>query len=169
MKINELSQYGDYTTPLLHLYEMVGNHAKDGYLGESLEDVLFDGEGNLHFSTHKEIEEGIVDSNGVVLGQNVMIKQTHKGHDFTSHVIYYWDVEKGMYTFLSFDNPMSMNRFFEVTGRFDANLCSEDISHLFQEMGLSFESVTQILLRQKYNPLDKMFEEEEQHSSGITI
>ena len=164
MNINELSQYGEYTRPLVQLYETVGNRSIDGYLGENLEDVVFDGEGKLHFSTHKEVEETSIDSHGVILSDGVLIEQTQKGRSFTSHRLYSWDTENNQYTYLAFDHLFAMKRFYDVIQRFDAVLCGDDISQQFQEMGLSFENVTQILLNQKVSPLDRMFEEEEKES-----
>ena len=169
MNIEELSQYGDdYVQPLVMLYKRVGNHSKDGYLGEKL-DVLFDGDGKLHYSTHKEINEGAVDSQGVVLGDSVLIKQVQRSHDLTSYRLYFWDTKKDMYTFLSFDNELSLNRYYDVIQRFGVSLCDEDISILFQEMGLTFESVNQILINQRNNPLDYMFEEDEEKSTPFTM
>lgn len=170
MNIVDLNHYNDdCTLPIRNLYEKTGNSSISGYLGEELEKMGFDEEGHLHFSTHKEIEDGNIDSHGVVLDDSVLIKQRQLSHDMNSYRLYSWDVDKSMYTFLSFDNESSLNHFFNVIKRFGYSLCDDDISLLFQEMGLTFESVTQVLLNQKKNPLDAMFDEEVKEDSPFVM
>ena len=144
MNIHELSQYGDDTLPLQQLYKNVGSCVMNGYLGDSIDELSFDEEGKVTFSTHKDLGDRAVDSKGVVLSNSILIKQVEKGNDLTSYRLYSWDVDESKYTFLSFDSASSLNRFFEVIKGFDACLC-DDISTLFQEMGLSFEPVTQVI------------------------
>ena len=166
MNINELNQYGDFAHPLEVLYKKTGNCSANGYLGEKLQDVSFDTEGRLEFSTHKEVDDVVVDSKGAVLSDSILVKQTQKGHSFTSCQLYSWDVSQNKYTFLAFDNEDSLNQFYSVIKRFDANLCDEDVSSLFQEMGLTFESVIQVLLNQERSPIEGMFEEQSSNTGG---
>ena len=154
MNINELNQFGEECTrPLTTFYKRTGNCMMNGFLGDSLQNVSFDEDGRLQFSSLKE-GETTVDTKGVVLSDSILLKQTVKEEGSTGYRLYSWDVDEDRYTFLSFDNPMTMNRYFDVIKRFDSNLCDEDISLLFQEMGLKFESVNQVLLNQKYRSVD---------------
>lgn len=166
MSINDLKLYGEeYTQPLINLYNKTGNSSLSGYLGEELKDVLFDGDGKLHFSTDKKVEDIEINSHGVVLTDSVLIKQVQKGRYNSSYRLYSWDVDDSKYTFISFDNNMALNRYYDTVQRFDVSLCGEDISSLFQEMGLSFESVSQIILNQTMNPMDVLFEQEVEEES----
>ena len=168
MKIEELNQYGDFGQPLIQLYQRVGNRSTTGYLGEDLK-VQFDSDGRVQYNTHKELDEMNVDSQGVLLNDSILIKQVQRGHDFSSYRLYSWDTSENMYTYISFDQETALNRFFGVIKRFDANLCVDDISSSFQNMGLSFDNVNQILLKQRPNPLDWMLEEEEEKRAPFTM
>jgi len=163
MNIEELKQYGeDFTKPLVTLYQNTGNCTVSGFLGEELQDVYFDGDGKLFFSTHKESDEISIDSHGVVLTDSVLIRQVQKGRYQSSYRLYSWDVDQDMYTFISFDNGMTLKRYYDTIQRFGTDLCGEDISSVFQEMGLTFDHVNQILLNQKVSPIEKMLREEEE-------
>ena len=166
MNIKELNQYGDFALPLEMLYQKTGNCPMNGFLGERLKDVSFDEEGRLEFSTHKEVDGTTIDSRGAVLTDSVLVRQNRESEVSTFHYLYSWDVPEGAYTFLAFDDEDAMKRFYQVIKRFDANLCDADISSVFQKMGLTFDSVTQVLLRQKASGLDEMFQEESTHTDS---
>ncbi len=169
MKIRDLSQYGeDFTKPLTKLYDYVGNTPTNGFLGEDLHDVFFDEEGRIHYSTHKETEDTRIDSNGVVLGNSVLVGQTQNGRELTVHRIYSWDIDSMEYTMLEFDNSFALNHFFNTITRCNANLCDKDITLSFREMGLTLESVTNIVLNQKANPMDKLFDMENEGNIDFT-
>ena len=168
MRVQELCHYAEqFTKPLRLLYENTGNSFISGFLGEELNNVMFDEEGRVHFETHKEFEEESIDSVGVVLKNSILIKQTQKSHDFVSYRLYSWDVFQNQYTFIAFDQPMVMNRFYDSVAKFQFNLCQKDIIMLFQQMGLTLENVIQILVNQKniYSPIP--FEEEGKGNSYI--
>ncbi len=165
MNIDELGLYEeDFAIPLVELHKQTGNSLVSGYLGEKLNDAYFDSSGFFRFSTHKEMDDSVVDTKGIILSDSVLLSQIIKGHEDTSYRLYSWDVDDGCYTFLAFDKEFAMKRYFDVISRFNANLNRDDISSLFKEMGLTFDNVTQILLNQKINPMDMMFEEEMEES-----
>ena len=159
MNINGLSQLGDECSqPLRMLYKNNGSCLVNGYLGDDVKDVSFDDNGHFEFTTHKDFDDSTVDSKEAVLDNSVLIKQTQKGYDFVSFRIYSWDVEQNKYSLLGFDRKDAMDRYYEVLKNNDINLCDDDISVLLQEVGLTFDSVTQVLLNQQTNPLDNMFQ-----------
>lgn len=162
MKLNELNQYQDPNVSTLgELFQATGNCPMNGYLGESLERIAYDEEGNFYYSTEHSEEDFFTQSRGVVYGKNLLVKQKSKSQDSESYSLYSWDTEKRMYTYLAFDYPAALKRFFDTIKNFRVNLCDEDVSHLFQEMGLTFENVTQIRLNQSVSPLDVMFREQD--------
>lgn len=165
MKIEEVLFYGEkFTKPLIDLYNHVGSCASSGYLGEELKDFNINSRGDISFYTVKEKDEMEINSDVVVYDTNILIAETQKGHDNTSYRMYSWDTKEMQYAFIEFDNPMAMRDFYRVIPRFNKNLCEDDISTLFQEMGLNFESITQIKLNQKVNPMEDMFIEEEEEN-----
>ena len=165
MRINELDHYQDeHVTVLKDMFQATGNCPMNGYLGEDLDRMAYDEDGNFHFSTEHHGEDFVTQSRGVVYGNNLLVKQKTKSHDMESYSLYSWDTEEKVYTYLSFDYPGALKRFFETIKRFGVNLCEDDISQQLKEMGLTLENVTQIRLNQSVNPMDMMFEE--QSSSG---
>ena len=142
------------------LEKNAGNCIMDGFLGEDFLDLSFDDEGRLQFMSNKKIDDTSIDSIGVVLSDSVLIRQVEQNSILRSYRLYSWDVDRNLYTFLEFDDKSSWNHFFDVIKRFDICLCGGDISSQFQEMGLTFESVTQILLNQRVDPLSRMFDDE---------
>jgi len=166
MKIEELIFYGEHITkPLIDLYHQTGNTTISGYLGEELKDLNINSRGDISCYTVKEKDEMEITSNIVSYGNNnVLIAEEQKGHDNTYYRMYSWDTNEMEYTFIEFDNPMSMRDFYRVIPRFNKNLCEDDISSMFQEMGLRFDNVTQIKLNQQVNPMEDMFLEEEEEN-----
>ncbi len=161
MNINDLKLYGDeLTEPLLVLFKKTGNKSISGYLGEEFNDLLFDDDGKIHFSTIKNADGMKIDSHVVLLDNSILIKQTQKGNYSSSYRLYSWDIDNDRYTYISFDNPIALNRYYDTIKRFDISLCGEDISSLFQEMGLTFESINQILLNQSIDPMEVLFDED---------
>lgn len=169
MNIDELNQYGEFALPLEKQFKRNGSCPMNGYLGEDMK-VSFDEEGRLEFSTQKTVEGSEVDSKGVALSEGVLVKQTQKSPASNSYRLYSWNEEGDRYTFLAFDSQRALDQYYKVLKRFNASLCDDDISTMFQEMGLSFESVTQVLLNQERNPMDAMFEEEQaSNASGSFV
>ena len=164
MNIGELNlgdEYTNHSTYLLgRLEKNTGNCVMNGFLGEDFLDLSFDEEGRLEFSSCKEVDDVVIHSLGVALSDSVLIRQEEQDHSSSFYRLYSWDVDNNIYTFLGFDSKDALDRYFDVVKRFDICLCGEDISTLFQEMGLTFESVTQVLLNQKVDPLQRMFDEE---------
>ena len=142
------------------IFLISGNCIMNGFLGEDIVDTNYDGDGRFEFVTSKQNENGVVDSVGVVLDDSVLIKQVDQGESNTYYKLYSWDVDSGIYTFLSFDNRQSLNHFYNVIKRFGKNMCEEDISSSLAEMGLTFDNVTQVLLNQSVDPVARMFDEE---------
>ena len=158
MTITELEQVQDECTlPLRTLYQQTGDRLVSGFLGGEIERLELDEDGHLFFSTHREREEVQTDSRGVILDTSILIKQRQKGREDSFYRIYSWDLDAKQYTMLSFDGESSMNRFFNVMKRFDMNIGGEDITEVFRDMGLTFDSVNQILLNQSVNPMDELF------------
>ena len=166
MNINDLSIYDEkFAAPLVKLYKDTGNVISSGYLGEKFNDAYFDGNGRFNYSTHKESDEAVIDSHGIILDESVLISQTVKSSSDTSYRLYSWDVNNECYTLLSFDREFALKRYYDVIKRFNVNLNGDDVSSLFKEMGLTFDNVIQILLNQKVNPIDRMFYEEQTEES----
>ena len=162
MNINDLSIYDEkFAIPLVKLYKNTGNSLISGYLGEKFNSAFFDEFGRFNFSTHKELDEAAVDSRGIIIGDDsVLISQKVKGSADTSYRLYSWDTNEECYTLLSFDREFALDRYYDVVKRFNVNLNGDYVAYLFKEMGISFDNVIQILLNQKTNPIDKMFDEE---------
>lgn len=150
---------------LERLCNNAGNCVMNGFLGDSVSSCNFDENGILEFSSRKESEGVAVDSVGAVLSNSILIKQKQNGEMMHYHNLYSWDEDSDSYTYLSFDNEGELNRCYDTIKRFDANLCRDDITALFRNMGLSFDSVTQVLLNQKVDPIQRMFDDEALKSS----
>lgn len=142
------------------LYNNAGNCVMDGFLGDSVDSCNFDENGILEFSSRKEKDGVIVQSVGAVLSDSILIKQNQEGEMSEFHNLYSWNKSGDSYTYLCFDDESVLNRYYGVMKRFDVDLCSEDISTAFKRMGLSFDNVTQVLLNQKVDPVQRMFDEE---------
>ena len=161
MNVIDLEVFQNESTwPVQKLYEKTGSCKMNGYLGEDLKDPYLDENGLFCFSTHKEVEDTVIDSFGTAYKDSVLIKQTSKSYTGTDYSLYSWDASQGKYTFLGFDDPNALDRFYDRIRKFGINLCDEDVTLLFREMGLTLENVTNILLNQERNPMDMMFDDE---------
>ena len=170
MKIVEMGSYQEESiVKLKDFYEQTGSCPMNGYLGEDLDRLAFDEEGNFYYSTVVEGEDMTIQSRGVLYGDNLLVKQKTTSYDSKSYALYSWDIPSKEYTLLEFDYSAALNRFFDVIKRFGVNLCQGDVSSLFKEMGLTFDNVTQIRLNQSINPMDFMFEEEKTDGEGQAV
>ena len=149
------------------IYLISGNCIMNGFLGEDLLGTNLDDNGNFEFMSSKKSDEGVVDSVGVVLEDSILIKQVDQEESNTYYKLYSWDVETGTYTYLSLENQNSLNHFYNVIKRFGKNLCDEDISSSLAEMGLTFDTVTQVLLNQNVDPIERMFDEEMEKEENV--
>lgn len=145
---------------LERLRDEAGNCVMNGFLSDSVSACSFDSNGVLEFSSDKEKDDVVISSVGAVLPNGVLIRQTQKGEVSSFYNLYSWNAKGDSYTYLSFDNGDILKRYYDTIKRFGHNLCDEDITDLFKEMGLSFDSVTQVLLNQKVDPIQRMFDDE---------
>lgn len=145
---------------LEELCNNAGNCVMNGFLRDSVDACKFDFNGVLEFSSNRERDGLSISSKGAVLPNGILIKQTQKSDEANYYNLYSWNKDGDSYTYLSFDNVDVLNRYYDVIKRFGYNLCDEDITDLFKEMGLSFDNVTQVLLNQKVDPIQIMFDEE---------
>lgn len=145
---------------LERLRDDTGNCIMNGFLTDSVSSCNFDSNGLLEFTSHKEKDGTSISSVGVVLSDSILIRQTQKGEVSSYYSLYSWDDKDGSYTYLSFDNGDILKEYYERIKRMGISLCNEDVSDAFKAMGLSFENVTQVLLNQKVDPIQRMFDEE---------
>ena len=76
MRINELDHYQDeHVAVLKDMFQATGNCPMNGYLGEDLDRMAYDEDGNFHFSTEHHGEDFVTQSRGVVYGNNLLVKQ----------------------------------------------------------------------------------------------
>ena len=170
MRVCDLAQYGeDYTRPVRMLYERSGNCVMNGYLGEDIKDVSIDDDGRFLFSISCVKDDSTIDTQGAVLPSGILLNQTIKSEESVSYRIYSWDEEFRRYTALTFDSCDAMKHAFDAIKHSGDNLCKKDITVLFQEMGLTLDPVTQVLLNQERfssNCLTVSSESQNSDSSG---
>jgi hypothetical protein len=164
MRLREISIDGysevDPIVTLKRLYDTTGSCVMNGLLGEELKNCNFDENGVFEFTTDCENDDVQIHSQGAVLSDSVLIKQTQKDHNQSSCHLYSWDLRKRHYTFLSIQDEEHLNRFYNRIKRTDTNLCQGDISKSFQNMGLTFDAVNRVYLNQSIDPLHQMFDDE---------
>lgn len=173
MNISELKSNkrldGSDISKLEVLCSKTGNCSMNGYLESSLVDCSFDENGLLEFYSCKKNENGSVDSIGCVLDDSVIIKQIQKGRLSDYCRLYSWDIDEGVYTYLEFDEKSALNTFYSRIKRMGINLCDQDLSTALQDMGLTFDNVTQVLIKQKVDPLTVMLEESTDKSEDSLV
>lgn len=168
MNISEFrtNEDGDLSIERLEkLRDDAGNCIMNGFLTDSVSSCNFDSNGLLEFTSNKEKDGTLISSVGVVLPDSILIRQTQKGEVSSYYSLYSWDDEEECYTYLSFDSGDALKNYYERIKRLGVNLCKEDISDAFKAMGLSFENVTQVLLNQKVDPIQRMLDEEMESDS----
>lgn len=174
MNISEFKTDDDKSSSISRLeslYHNAGNCVMDGFLGDSVYSCAFDENGVLEFSSTKDKDGTVMESVGAVLSDGILIKQKQSGEFTQYHNLYSWNSESDSYTFLCFDDQSVLDRYYDVMKRLDANLCSEDITSEFKRMGLSFDNITQVLLNQKVDPIQRMLDDEmeESHSKDSFV
>lgn len=156
MNINEVRNIdcNEQLAVLKRLLVNTGNCVMNGYLGDSVSGVSLDEYGNIEFVSRKEDNSVLVESRGAVLSDSVVIRQKQDIKNRTYYQVFSWDLAEDVYTYIAFDDAESMNSCYEKIKKFDVNLCKEDISNKFVELGISFDSIAQILLNQSVHSDD---------------
>jgi hypothetical protein len=144
---------------LQKIYRNTGNSAISGYLGDSVNDFSIDDFGNLEFKSSKKTENKDIYSYGTVLENNVLIKQIQKSRDNNFYQLFSWNVSSNTYTYVVFDDMKSLDYAYQQLKKSGVNVEESDISLLFNELGISFDNVAQILLSQKADELSTMVDE----------
>jgi len=159
MNINEVTNIDchEQLAVLKRLLVNTGNCSMNGYLGDSVSGVSITPQGNVEFASKKKDDSILVDSKGTVLSDSVVIKQEQTIGNRVYYQVFSWDIADDVYTYIAFDDVEAMDSCYEKIKTFDVNLCREDISMKFIEMGIAFDHIAQILLNQSV------------HSSNSTI
>ncbi len=144
---------------LANLLEKNGSCSMNGYLGTSNINFLMDDSGVLEFETINTNSEYITKSRGAVLSDCVIIKQVQEKDRSSYNQLFAWNTADNSYTYIVFDNYQSLDDCYEKVKAMDVNLAKEDISSKFAEMGISFDSVAQVLLNQKVDSVASLVEE----------
>ena len=161
MNINEVTNIDchEQLAVLKRLLGNTGNCAMNGYLGDSVSGVSITSNGNVEFSSNKKDDSTLVNSKGTVLSDSVVIKQEQTIGNRVYYQVFSWDLAEDVYTYIAFDDSESMNACYEKIKTFDVNLCREDISTKFVEMGIAFDHMAQILLNQSVHSSNSMIGE----------
>ncbi len=144
---------------LCDLVNKNGSCLMDGYLGVDNISFSFDDLGLLEFYTEKEEDGLTTKSNGVVLDDCVVIKQVQDCDLLSYNQLMSWDILDNSYTYIGFDDVNVLNDCYDKIKKRGINLAKEDISLKFTELGISFESIAQVLLNQKVDSLSLMVDE----------
>lgn len=147
------------STILSSLLEKNGSCAMNGYIGETNRKFTIDNNGVFEFATVNQSADYETKSQGAVLGDGVVIKQVQKSEKTSYNQLYAWNIDDNSYTYIVFDNSISLDDCYEKTKVMDVNLAKEDLSSKFAEMGISFDNVAQVLLNQKVDSVSSMIEE----------
>lgn len=153
---------------LKKIYRNTGNSAISGYLGDSVNDFSIDDYGNLEFKSSKKTENKEINSYGTVLENSVLIKQIQKSRDNIFYQLFSWNVSDNSYTYVVFDDMKSLDYAYNQLKRPGINVEESDVSLLFNELGISFDNIAQILLNQKADELSTMIDESFENSNTDT-
>ncbi len=136
-----------------------GSCSMNAYLGTADIQFSFDDLGLLEFETESKNEEIVTKSRGVVLDDCVVIKQVQSSDGISYNQLLSWDNADNSYTYIAFDNVKAMDDCYEKLKFNDINLAKGDISLVLTEIGISFDSIAQVLLNQKVDILSSMVDE----------
>ena len=150
------------------LYKNSGSCVMNGYLGDSISEFSLDENGNLEFSSSKKNGENNVLSVGVILDNSVLIKQNENQKDRVHYQLFSWDVPGNQYSYLLFSDEKSMNDCYEKLKNNNICLCGSDVSNIFKKYDISFDNISQILLDQKVDSVEAMFEDAQEDFVGKT-
>ena len=156
------SNMGTSVSLLKRLYEKSGNCSLSGFLGDSIESIFVDNNGHLEFISRREDEKIEIITNGMVLSDSIVMMQRQNSNSNQSFYLYCWDSNSNLYTYLQFDNETSLNDCYDRLKKNDMNLCSGDVSAKLQELGVSYDNISQILLNKDiddiYSSVDVSYE-----------
>jgi len=160
LTLNEIlsdNHYLDHQTEisnLLTLYDRLGNSEMTGFLGNENISFSIGSDSLLEYDSLMDDSNLVVYSKGVVVDDEVIIAQEKSvdGEDY--YQIYSWDVLKNQYTYILFDTKVAMLDCYDKLKEFRVNFGDEDIAALFKTIGISFDSIKQVLLNQRteYHP-----------------
>jgi hypothetical protein len=150
------------------LYKNSGSCVMNGYLGDSISEFSLDENGNLEFSSKKSNGDNVTLSKGTILSDSVLIKQSENQKDRTHYQLFSWDVPRNQYSYILFSDETSLNDCYNKLKNNDICLCGSDVSSIFNKYDISFDNISQILLDQKVDSVDAMFEDAQEDFVGKT-
>ena len=142
---------------LINLYDNSGNCDMNGYLGDSVDTISFDKYGLLEFSYYKKINHLDVYSKGAILDSGIIIGQVQDSGIKSINQMYAWNKDCTEYTYIIFDSFDALKKCYQQAKKYEVDFTSGNISSLFSKLGISFDSVCQILLNQRVDNLNLMF------------
>ena len=129
---------------LKKLYDVTGNCLENGLLAEEFTNCEFDDEHRLMYFTSSEKDGNVINSQGVVLLNSVLIRQVQSVNDDEIYNIYSWNTFDNVYTKVTFDNKKALNNCFGALLDNHICLCDVDVEETFNKLNIPVDSVRSV-------------------------
>ena len=139
---------------LKELYKTTDNREISGYIGDGLDNVYYDDNNDVIYSSHHESGNLTTDSWGVVLDNSILIKQIQNDGKDNYNQIFSWDISNMIYSYVLFDSPEVMDLAYDKLRVKQYSLCNTDVVSIFKEIGIKFENISNVLLNQEFIALE---------------